>query len=316
VCKVASDTHIVEDGQGLKKILFDRAFGGAYSLFHRARFHELGPGVLLGDLSHPVAEFCGATRAVDDPRGCRTIKFTYVPRRGVGGLAHESLATNQPDSLLDGAIAQVAAMATGCKLEPDRFLALALREPHKRGLHVHLMMNWLDAQHNVIPVYDRLRDRLTNRNELTLEWEPRDKYSTQMQEMLHAATAPIGPQFHAECIQLYQDKKRQNDPTPFPNSKIIPPLALCVDMQALLHMQAASADMPAHMIGSHAATTPPLLHKCVRITGLVSKVELNGLTGIAQFFDAHTGRYAIVLDQRDDTFCIKSGNLELYHRDL
>jgi len=315
VCKIASDTHNVEDGQGLKTLLFDRAFGGAYSLFHRARFHELGPGVLLGDLSHPVAEFCGATRAVDDPRGCRTIKFTYVPRRGVKGLARESLATNQPDSLLDGAIAQVAAMATGSKLEPDRFLALALREPHKRGLHVHLMMNWLDAQHNTIPLYDRLRDRLTNRDELTLEWEPRDKYSTQMQEMLHAATAPIGPQFHAECIQLYQDKTRQDkkkhkDPSPFPNGEIFPPLALCVDMRS------TSADMPAHMIGSHAAATPPLLHKCVRITGLVSKVELNGRTGIAQFFDTHTGRYAIVLDQRDDTFRIKSGNLELYHRDL
>lgn len=308
LCKLTSDMFTIEDGDGIKRLLFDRAFGGAYSLFHRARFDELGTGVLLADLSHPVAEYCGASRAQDDPRGCRTIKFTYVPKRTVGGLAHESLAANQPDTLLDGAMEQAAEMAAHCQTDADRFLVLALREPKKRGLSVHLMMNWLDAQHSVIPLYHQLRGGVSNRNELTLEWEYRVKYSTPMQEMLHAASAPIGPNFYAECIQLYQDRKKRKDP--LFKSETVPPLALCLDLRA------GSADIPAHMIGSHAAATPPLLHKCVRVKGLVSKVELNGLTGIAQSFDTETGRYAIVLDQRDDIFRIKGGNLELCERDM
>jgi len=56
---------------------------------------------------------------------------------------------------------------------------------------------------------------------------------------------------------------------------------------------------------------PPLLHKLVRVRGLVSKPTLNGLTGTAQSFDPATRRYCVLFDGRGDEFALKSENLEL-----
>ena len=56
---------------------------------------------------------------------------------------------------------------------------------------------------------------------------------------------------------------------------------------------------------------PPLLHKLVRVRGLVSKTTLNGLTGTAQSFDAATRRYCVLFDGCGDEFALKSENLDL-----
>ena len=314
-CKMCASTYTAEDGDGARRLLFDRAFGGAYSLIQRARYLEVGDGVLVADLSHPVAEFCGANRAQDDARGCRSVKFSYVAKAYVGGLAHTSLASDQPDTLLDGAMGAVEHMRKEMKkvqpdTEPEMFFVLALREPHKRGLSVHMMTNWLGPEHSIIPVYLQLRRRLPNaaQNELTLEWEYRTDYSSYgpMQEMLHLPTAPVGPKFYAECLELWEAHRKSKSASPWPNGECLPPFAKQVDLRC-------SPSLPAHKIGSHAAATPPLLDKRVCVVGLVSKVELNGVTGMAQSFDSATGRYTVMFkfEQRESVVAIKGGNLEL-----
>jgi len=312
-CKMCASNYTAEDGDGIRRLLFDRAFGGAYSLLQRARYLEVGEGVLVADLSHPVAEFLGANRAPNDARGCRSVKFSYVAKRHVGGLAHASLASNQPDTLLDGAMMAAKDTWEGMKkvqhdLAPEMFFVLALREPHKRGLSIHVMLNWLDPEHTIIPTYQLLRSRLPTaaQNELTLEWEYRADYSSSgpMQELLHLPTAPIGPKFYAECLELWEAHRKSKSDSPWPNGECLPPFARMVDLRC-------SQPLPAHMIGSHAAATPPLLHKTVCVEGLVSKVELNGLTGMAQSFDPETGRYTVQFEQRNSVVAIKGGNLKL-----
>jgi hypothetical protein len=78
---MCASNYTAEDGDGIRRLLFDRAFGGAYSLLQRARYLEVGEGVLVADLSHPVAEFLGANRAPNDARGCRSVKFSFFLRR-------------------------------------------------------------------------------------------------------------------------------------------------------------------------------------------------------------------------------------------
>ena len=114
-------------------MLIDSAFGGAYSLIQRVRYLEVGDGVLVADLSHTVAEFCGPNRAPEDARGCRSVKFSYVQKSLVGGLAHASLALDQPDALVDGAMRAVVLMREEMRkvqydLRPEMFYVLAVRE--------------------------------------------------------------------------------------------------------------------------------------------------------------------------------------------
>ena len=81
-------------------------------------------------------------------------------------------------------------------------------------------------------------------------------------------------------------------------------------MDRRVHLDGALG-RPLRLPAPHAAATPPLLHMTVCVEGLVSKVELNGLTGMAQSFDPETGRYTVQFEQRDSVVAIKGGNLKL-----
>ena len=90
----------------------------------------------------------------------------------MNGLGPASLAPDQADTLLDGAMLAARHSFTEMKkvehdFDPERFFVMALREPHKRGLSIHIMLNWLDPVHTIIPVYKQLRSRLpaAERNE-------------------------------------------------------------------------------------------------------------------------------------------------------
>jgi hypothetical protein len=56
--------------------------------------------------------------------------------------------------------------------------------------------------------------------------------------------------------------------------------------------------------------------KAVRVTGLVSKVVLNGCVFTAQSFDPNTGQYAVEYAQDRRVVAIKGGNLELVENAL
>ena len=62
-CKLATTPEQHTDESGYRRLLFDRAFGTASSLFAATRFREHnGPCLIVADLSHPAADFCGPNR--------------------------------------------------------------------------------------------------------------------------------------------------------------------------------------------------------------------------------------------------------------
>lgn len=79
-------------------LLYDRTFGGIYSLFQRHNYKRHGPGVVVAHLSHPPRVFGMSKKQAEAENISRVVRLEYIHSEGdLLELAHE-VDSNFPDA--------------------------------------------------------------------------------------------------------------------------------------------------------------------------------------------------------------------------
>jgi len=145
-CEFWSNQNTPDRANGERCILFDRTFGGYYSLYQGHSYRQYGVGILVATLSHAAADFV----AIKDPdrKDKRTITFSYVRQSQIPVfLSNLSMERKNANSVNEEkecfASAVVAGLEAVSKLskniEKGMFFVLVLKSPERQPVEVHVM---------------------------------------------------------------------------------------------------------------------------------------------------------------------------------
>jgi hypothetical protein len=242
---MVSDSNSWEDQKGLKRILFDRTFGGAVSLLLKNGVdrHKKG-GMIYAECSQSLSSFCGgrcdeasiSTGGVVATGG-RTITLTFVPEgEPVRALERQALGDSQWKNDSDGMGALEAAMAQAAVIGDEIKPGLDPGElPRSRccivgfknvvDLNMHIFFTYLSPEHGA---HQDFRNMQGKKDTLTIDWDFHQP--DQMQCLLRRA---IGPKFFNSCSLAWQEKKKAKAPSLWPGGALTPPLALGLMLQKI-----------------------------------------------------------------------------------
>jgi hypothetical protein len=88
-CHLLRVNHSPETQECIETLLYDRDFAGYYSMFHRKKFDEMGEGVVVAQLSHPLSEFALPRNPTRTGQQRRTISLSFVQNHSAEVLARE-----------------------------------------------------------------------------------------------------------------------------------------------------------------------------------------------------------------------------------
>lgn len=257
-----------DDNKGMGRLLFSRCFGGAVSLFlhyHREVVPRQPEGIILVRCSHRLAEFCGRRRTEEK----RSVTLSYVPegeqllslqqealgpaqaRRDDGGPGWLELIHQQQKTM-----ARDLTRNFGDQAFYNRACVVALQQPGVQQLRTVIFITYTGSEH---PCHAGFQATIEDRRyspgaaddrskSVTLDWDwdtssrnrqsGPDDVEYPMQWLFHNA---IGPNFYRQCSLAWQEKKRNRDPSPWPNGVLTPPLALEVNLTAVPPPDAAAS---------------------------------------------------------------------------
>lgn len=211
-------------GDGERRILLDKTFGGAYSACVKYWWMDRGEGCLVADLSHPAVAYCEGrvdTSASTPDAEKRKITLSFVTSNSREMTALEdalavSTGTHEPQHKNEMIkVAFLGAKQFGEMLgsAPGQIFPLVLRSPE--GLSLHLMMNWLDP-----------RDHQLWRTPFV---ENRDEIVAVLKELIwdesatSLASAIVSPTFYRRAMTSAEECAAQGRPSVMSG---FPPMAL------------------------------------------------------------------------------------------
>ena len=238
-CRQAVRDFPIEDQEGRRRLLFSRSFGGAVSLLMKEGKRRYGPGLIHSSCSHAFTEYCGRRRTSDK----RSITLTYVPEGDpLIQLQERALGENQPKregnipGWLETAIEWSEDFCNKLAEEDYRdqlnqvICVVAMEQDGVKFVHTCLFKTYFDPNH---PAHYMFRHLIEERNladstlklRLDWDWDASDRVSADFPFQLLYRTS-VSADFYAKCSLAWQEKERTNDPSPFPQGKLVPPLGI------------------------------------------------------------------------------------------
>mmetsp|Transcript_3378 Transcript_3378/g.8748 ORF Transcript_3378/g.8748 Transcript_3378/m.8748 type:complete len:276 (-) Transcript_3378:115-942(-) len=230
-CKmVAEEAGPSEDNAGKRRILFDRAFGGAVSLLvkHGTERYPNKRGIVHVQCSHELENYCGRRRSSGD--GERSMTLTYMPE----GAALENLRESNPSfkdqieiglSMQEFFAGKIAPILERGEDINSRVTVVAFER--KSHLDAQVFLTYFSPDHPAHKIFQNLEG---DSDTVTLKWDVHRECSLDLQWVIRNA---IGAQFFQQCSLAWQAKRRNNDMSPWPGGVVTPPLALGVNITAL-----------------------------------------------------------------------------------
>jgi hypothetical protein len=242
-CKQTAENITADDNKGLKRILFSRAFGGAVSLLLKRGKMKYGRGMVHGVCSHSLPEFCEKRRVGDNKR---TITLTYVPdgepvkelqNRSLGDVQaqcdEDGVGSLQSSMLIADQLTETMRDSGAIDMGQDPMCIVGIESPVAKYLHMCVFVSYLNPSHGAHEFFDLLcSHHLLDENTFTLEWDwdVRTSVVTAEDALQHTFHTAVRAGFYRECSIAWQEKKKTQDPSPWPGGVVTPPLALGLDM--------------------------------------------------------------------------------------
>jgi hypothetical protein len=197
---------------GLNVLLYDRTFGGKYSIYQHHMFRDHGPGIVVCDLSHEGDAFALSRGAPDLHR---RVRFSYAHSAAqIRELNQQFARARHIDdadfTVLEGQIQSCSLMTA--RLYPGCIFVLVLRSPSGDFL-AYMMSNWLSQEHpaRLLPVA------------ADFDYEQEDERQV------------VGNEFYEECMAQHRERRQaRGDEKSALHPRwggITPPLALQVDIR-------------------------------------------------------------------------------------
>ncbi|ORY44351.1 hypothetical protein BCR33DRAFT_716909 [Rhizoclosmatium globosum] len=136
-----------QTGLGHRQVLFDHAFGGAFSVFQYAGYQRYGEGLVLAELSHKATEYLEPKDPSRTGVDRRRITMTYIPKAQYAELEKrwETEESCPPDLETGKELAEQFKGLRGTY--PAQFFLLILFTPKDVvSFHCSFMMNWTSGE--------------------------------------------------------------------------------------------------------------------------------------------------------------------------